>query len=77
MKQSLILLEEQEKLKKTITILESEKARLIEDKRVIERSRDNFKNGLSCIVYVLQNSPGKLLLVVVSCCVRNVATGGS
>ena len=42
--------EEQEKLKKTITTLESEKARLIEGKRGIERSLDDFKNSLSCIV---------------------------
>ena len=50
MKQSLIYLEEQEKFRKTITSLESEKARLTEGKRAIERSLDNFKNGLSCIV---------------------------
>ena len=48
--QSLTHHEEQEKLKKTITTLVSEKARLIEGKRAIERSPDDFKNSLSCIV---------------------------
>ena len=50
MKQSLVHLKEQEKLKNTITSLESEKARLTEGKWAVERSLDNFRNGLSCNV---------------------------
>ena len=50
MKQSISQIEDVDRLKKSISALETSNAKLSDEKRPVERSLEEFKNSLSCIV---------------------------
>ena len=65
MKQSISQTEDVDRLKKSISALQTSNAKLSDEKRHVERSLEEFKNSLSCIVCkCLANFPW----MVTPCC---------